>query len=181
MFFEFRTCKFELDYETYTRFLLQHHDQLGLPYSFALKLSFLSSPLIFGKAMLIVSEEPYEAVGAAGYVYGTGANDYEDRHIAQVEVAFLQQPYRRTLLFLRSLQHLLTMMKEGNPEVEQVQFWTSADDHEQERLFSKFKLLPGASASAGVNNMTFYTVPFNELEVYCGRLEAARGRRSARR
>lgn len=171
MYFEFRSCKLELDYETYVKFLLQHHDELNLPYSFAVKLSFISSPLIFGKAMLILNEEPYEIAGAAGFVYGTGTNQYEDRHVCQLEVAFLQQGYRRTSLFAQGLQALVNEMKAGNPDVEQVQFWTPLSNGELEKLFSKFSSLPGSTRSI-INGLAFYTVPFRELESYSARLYA---------
>ncbi|MFC4402536.1 hypothetical protein [Gracilibacillus xinjiangensis] len=163
---EFRTCQSEMDVEAYTKFMLQYHHELNLPYSFAVNLSFVSSPLLFGKAMVVRSDEPYEIVGAAGFVYGTGANDYEDQHICQIEVAFLRKQYRNSFLFLYGLNALLEEMKIGNPGVKQIQFWTSAGDKDLERLFSKFSALPGSTKSV-VNNLVLYTVLYHELEAYC--------------
>lgn len=174
--YEFRPCDLEMDYESYVKFVIKHHDELNLPYSFAIKLSFISSPLIFGKAMLIFSEEPYEIVGAAGFVYGTGANQYEDWEVCQVEVAFIQKAYRRTFVFARGLQALIDQMKAGNPNVEKVQFWASEGQGELERLFTKFSALPGSTKSI-VNNLALYTVSFHELEAYCLRFGAADGLR----
>jgi hypothetical protein len=158
----------EIDHKAYIRFLLQHHAELNLPYPFAMKLSFISSPLLFGKGMLIIDEEPYEIAAAAGFVYGTGANEYKDRHICQVEVAFIRSEYRRTSLFIHGLQALVDEMKAGNPDVKQVQFWTPAGQEELEKLFSKFGALPGSTKSL-VNGLLFYTVPFHELEAFCHR------------
>lgn len=168
--FLFRPCELEMNYKSYMEFLLQHHAELNLPYSFAMKLSFVGSPLIFGKAMLAYEEESYETVGAAGFVYGTGANEYEDRHVCQVEVAFIRTEYRRTSLFTLGLQSLIDLIKEGNPEVELVQFWAAADRTDTDKLFSRFGDLPGSTRSI-VNDMAFYTVPFRELEAYCRRFE----------
>ncbi|WP_409343597.1 hypothetical protein [Paenibacillus sp. MBLB4367] len=172
MFFEFRPCTLEMDYDAYIKFLLRHHDELNLPYKFAMKLSFLGSPLLLGKAVLAISEEPYEIVGAAGFVYGTGANDYEDTHICQVEVAFIRKEYRRTSLFIRGLRALLDEMKAGNPDVEKIQFWTSAsaDKEELGTLLSKISALPGSTKSI-VNRLSFYTISFHELESYCHRFK----------
>lgn len=166
--FQFRPCTVEMDHQAYIRFLLQHHAGLNLPYPFAMKLSFISSPLLFGKGMLLFDVEPYEIAAAAGFVYGTGANEYEDRHICQVEVAFIRSEYRRTSLFIRGLQALVDEMKVGNPDVRQVQFWASADQGESEKLLSKFAALPGSTKSL-VNGLSFYTVPFCELEDLCRR------------
>ncbi|MDF2714046.1 MAG: hypothetical protein K0R28_971 [Paenibacillus sp.] len=168
MFFQFRPCNMEMDHKAYIRFLLQHHDGLNLPYPFAMKLGFISSPLLFGKGLLVFDEEPYEIVAAAGFVYGTGAEEYKDRHICQVEVAFIREEYRRTSLFLRGLQRLVEEMKTGNPDVEQVQFWTPSGQDHLEKLLSKLTELPGSTRTI-VNDLAFYTVPFRELESYCHR------------
>ncbi len=165
MHFQFRPCELEMDHEAYMNFLLQHHNELQLPYSFALKLSFISSPLILGKALLIFNEEPYQIVGAAGFVYGTGANDYEDNHVCQVEIAFLQKDYQGTLLFIHGLLALIDLIKASNPDVQQIQFWASTDNKAIKRIFSKFSNWPGSTQSI-VNHMTLYSLSFHELVLY---------------
>ncbi|MFD0676483.1 MULTISPECIES: hypothetical protein [unclassified Paenibacillus] len=119
-----------------------------------------------------MNEEPYEIAGAAGFVYGTGANSFEDKHICQIEIAFIQKAYRRTSVFVRGLQALVAMIKEGNPEVELVQFWTSPDLQEMESLLAKFGALPGSTKSR-VNSLDCYKIPFHELEAFCRRFRAA--------
>jgi hypothetical protein len=171
MSFEFHPCKLEMDYEAYMKYLLQHHDELNLPYSFATKLSFIGGPLIFGKAMLVIHEETFEFVGAASFVYGTGANQYEDRHICQIEVAFIQKDCRRTSLFVQGMQAMVDLIKEDNPSVTQIQFWASADHEELNHLFAKFSALPGSTRSI-VNGLALYTVPFQQFETYCLRLSS---------
>lgn len=169
MSFVFRTSEFEMDHEAYMNFLLRHHDQLNLPYPFALKLSFASSPLFLGKAMLVIDEESYEMVGAAGFGHGTGPGEYEDRHICQVEVAYIVEGLRRTSLFAQGLRALLEAIRADNPDVRQVQFWISASDERLNRLFAKFLALPGASRSI-VNDLALIAVPFDELDAYANRL-----------
>ncbi|WP_310187793.1 hypothetical protein [Bacillus sp. 3255] len=160
-----RPCTTELDYEIYVKFLLRHYADLNMSYAFAVQLSFVSSPLMFGKAMLILSEEDYEVVGAAGFVYGTGLNGYEDRHICQVEVAYLRPEYRRSTLFVQGLVALLDMIKAGSPDVEKVQFWVEEGQSETERLFSKWSALPG-SEKLLVNGLVCHQLPFRQLEDY---------------
>lgn len=166
--FAFRIVEFEMDHEAYLDFLLRHHDELNLPYPFAVKLGFISSPLFLGKAMLAISEESYELVGAAGFGYGTGPGNYEDKHICQIEVAFIEREWRRTPLFAQGLRALADAVRADNPEVRQVQFWTAAAET-PDRLFAKFLALPGASRTI-VNGLALFTVPFQELERYCQRL-----------
>ncbi len=168
MFFLCRPCTTELDYESYVTFLLRHFGELNLPYAFAVKLGFVSSPLLYGRAMLILSEDDYDIVGAAGFVYGTGADGYEDRHICQVEVAFLRPEYRRTSLFVQAMLKLLSEVKAGSPEVEKVQFWVTEGLREEDRFFSKFQALPG-SERVVVNGLVCHRLQFRELENYCRR------------
>ena len=169
MGFEFRPCEFEMDYEAYMRFLLQHDSELNLPYAFGMKFSFIGSPLFLGKAMLVFAEEPYEVVGAAGFVYGTGAHGYEDREVCQVEVACIRPEYRSVTLFRDGLKALVDLIRASNPDVQRLQFWTKADHGRLDRLFAKFGALPGATRS-DVNDLTCYVVPFPALEQYCRRM-----------
>lgn len=166
----FRPCVFERDHKAYVKFLIQHYDQLQLPYSFAMLLSFISSPLMYGKAMIAVDKELDEIVGAAGFVYGTGIHDYADRHVCQLEVVFLLEAYRGTALFSRFLQAIAEMMKAGEPDVRFVQFWARAKQERQQRLFSKFLALPGATSQTMANGLTQYVAPFHPFEAYCLRL-----------
>lgn len=157
-----------MDHEAYMRFLLQHHDDLNLPYSFAMKLSFLASPLFNGDAMLILDEERNELAGAVGIVYGTGAGGYKDRHIGQIEIAYLLPEYRRTTLFLSGLRAMIGMIKFGEPSVEQLQFWIAADNDELRELFLRLSALPDSSMEL-VNGMAHYKVSLQSLEALCRR------------
>jgi hypothetical protein len=169
MSIHFRTCEFEMDSEAYIRFLIQHHEELQLPYAFAMKLSFISSPLFLGRAMLILNEEPYRVIGAAGFVYGTSANDYVDRHICQIETTFLEPSYRHPRLFVRALFALLKLMQSGDPEVETVQFWAPSKAGSLSKLLGKFTSLPGAEQSEN-ENLTFYKLPYPELLAFTQRI-----------
>jgi hypothetical protein len=169
MSIQFRKCDLEMDYEAYLRFLLRHHTELNLPYPFAVKLSFIGSPLLMGKALLAIDEDPYEIVAAIGFNYGTGAGGYEDRHICQIEVAFIAAAYRRTSLFRQGLRALLDTLRSDNPSVRQIQFWLSAEQEAGEPLFAKLARLPGAERSVD-NKLVFCSIPFRELERYTRRI-----------
>ncbi|WP_156926656.1 hypothetical protein [Cohnella panacarvi] len=157
-----------MDHEAYMRFLLQHHDDLNLPYSFAMKLSFLASPLFNGDAMLIFDEERNELAGAVGIVYGTGAGRYEDRHICQIEIAYLLPEYRRTTLFLSGLRALIGLIKFGEPTVEQLQFWVAADNDALRERLSRLPALPDSSMEIA-EGMAHYKVSLQSLVALCRR------------
>ncbi|OXS57287.1 hypothetical protein B1A99_17515 [Cohnella sp. CIP 111063] len=161
----FRVCRFDMDHEAYIKFVLDNHRDLNLPYPFHIKLSFAGSPLLMGKAMLVIDEESYELVGAAGFVFGTGANDHQDRDVCQAELAFLLPQHRGTPLFVRALQALLDVAREANPDVEWFQFWVPGDRTELIKLCSKLASLPGASLQAA-NGTSLVRIPFEELAAY---------------
>ncbi len=169
----FRPCFFEMDFKAYTRFLIERHHELQLPYSFPMKLSFISSPLMYGKAMLVFDQDDYVPVGAAGFVFGTGADGYENREVVQLEVLYVEKSCRRGRMLFRFLQALVDMMKTEEPNVRRVQFWAVAREPELIRLFSKFLELPGSASHTAENGLTLYQAEFSELEAYCRRYPIA--------
>ncbi|MBB6635259.1 hypothetical protein [Cohnella thailandensis] len=159
----YRRCDKEPDHAAYTKFLIRHQNELNLPYSFPVKLSFIAAPLLYGQALLILEEESYEIAGAAGFVLGTGANEYEDTNVCQIEVAFLREGYRSSTLFARALRVLLESIRVMNPAVETVQFWAPADLDSAKRLYTRWRGLPGSSVRIE-GSLALYSVSFEELD-----------------
>ncbi|MCI3918857.1 hypothetical protein MO973_01250 [Paenibacillus sp. TRM 82003] len=162
-----------MDFKAYTHYLIERHSDLQLPYSFPMKLSFISSPLMYGKAMLVVDEDEYVPVGAAGFVFGTGADGYVNREVIQLEVLYVEKEYRRGRLLLRFLQALVDNMKAEEPNVRHVQFWAAAREPEQIRLFAKILALPGSRSHTAENGLTLYQADYSELEAYFRRFSSA--------
>jgi hypothetical protein len=169
----FRNCFYEMDHKAYMNYLLERHDELGLPYSFAMKLSFISSPLIYGKAILAVEQEQNEFIGAIGYVFGTGEDEYRDRQVAQLEVAYLEKPYRGSTLFARLLRATVDSIRQAEPSVNRLQFWAAPREASFKRLVAKLMTLPGSASVTAENGLTLYQVDFRELETYCDRWRQA--------
>jgi len=165
MSLHFFVCEYSSTFDNYLKFLLEHHSELNLPYDFAMKLSFISSPIVFGKVIVCVDEEEHSLEGVLGYVYGTGANDYQDQDVCQIEVAFCKSSLRSTPLFLRGLKYFTAFVSEDNKEVKQVQFWASAEDQRLRRLFSKID----AMQRTEVGQLDFYQVSLDALKSYCDR------------
>lgn len=167
-----RPVEFEMDHDTYLKILIRHQEDLGLPYDFPIKLSFLASPLAYGKALLAFDEDDFEVVGAAGFVYGTGADEFQDRSRCQVEIAFLRKDVRSGTSFVRGLRALLDLMRGGTEgaEVRDVQFWLTGEQS-RTRLFAKLLALPGAEATP-IDGMLRCVVPYGSLYAYARRFEA---------
>jgi len=165
MSFDYRSFFFEMDHEAYMRFLLEHDSELNLPYAYGMKLSFISSPLALGQGMLVLDEGTGETIGAVGFVYGTGAHEYEDREVCQIEVVYARPEYRSGALVRGGLRALVELIRSGNPDVKTVQFWVPAGDESLRRLFAKLAALPGSTQSR-VNDLDLYKLSYSELASY---------------
>jgi len=130
-------CSSEMYQQTYLSFLLEHYDRLGLPYSYPVALSFLSSPILMDREAFLCFNDEDEVIGAFSYIYGTGENQYEDKHVIQVQVVFILEKYRVTRLFLQAIQFLIEHITDLEEDVRELRFWTPANDRLR-RLFSKF-------------------------------------------
>ncbi|MFD2334393.1 hypothetical protein ACFSR7_34560 [Cohnella sp. GCM10020058] len=173
----FRRCELEMDHASYLRYLISSHASLHLPYSFATKLSFLASPLVLGRAMLIHCEDTYENVGAFGFAYGTGPGEYEDRENCQLEVFYMEAKRRTPDVLLAAASQLVDDIREGYAEVRYIQFWVpSSSDTREGWLLRRIASLPEASRT--VNGMlALYKLPLDELERWVRGLASRRANR----
>lgn len=144
---DFARCATFMYEHKYIDFLLEHYEQLKLPYNFAASLGFLSSPLLLDGEMFLGLDEDGEAVAAFGYIYGTGELDYADRHVIQLQTAYCVERLRCTRLFVRGLQFLLQHVEIFAPEVGEIRFWVG-DDRYMSRLAAKFARLHAAHDTA---------------------------------
>ena len=139
MSYYFARCSTVMHEQKYVEFLLEHYQDLNLPYSFPISLSFIASPLLMedekGECFLCFSDQ-HEVIGALGYIYGTGENQYQDTHLIQIQIVYFREEYRKTTLFLHTLQFLIQYIAQLDREVKEFRFWTPANDDLQ-RLFTK--------------------------------------------
>lgn len=137
MSYYFVRCSTVMHEQQYVEFLLEHYQDLNLPYSFPVSLSFIASPLFTaeGGCFLCFNEEN-EVIGALGYIHGTGENQYEDTDIIQIQIIYFLEEHRKTTLFLQTLQFLIQHIVQSGKEVKEFRFWTPAND-KLHRLLSK--------------------------------------------
>ncbi|MGI2297413.1 hypothetical protein [Paenibacillus sp. GXUN7292] len=162
-------ARFEKNHDAYLRFLLQHHDKLGLPYPFGMKLSLISSPLILGQVLLVFEEDPYELVGAFGIVHGTSEQEYADPQICQIEVCYLAAASRKTRLFSKCLSSLIDLIQNKHPDTTTLSFWISQEQYENDRLIAKCRNWSGATERFG-NGVVQIRLPFDSVSSYISRL-----------
>src|SRR5690606_21802189 len=97
-------------WEEYLLFLMRHYEELGLPYDFEMTLSFIGNPMWEGNALIAREQMTETVLGAIGFVFGTGADQFEDKDICQVEIVYIDKVWRRSPLFLRMLSSFATYL-----------------------------------------------------------------------
>lgn len=136
MSYYFSICATEMYQQKYMELLLEHYDQLRLPYSFPVALSYIASPIFMRHESFLCFNDEDEVIGAFGCIFGTGENEYEDTDIIQIQVVYFTEPYRGTLLFARALTFFTEYLKQLDSEVTELRFWAPADD-DLRKLFAK--------------------------------------------
>ncbi|QCT03704.1 hypothetical protein E6C60_2993 [Paenibacillus algicola] len=160
----FTVCCTERSQHHYIDFLLSRYEDLNLKYSFSAALGYLASPLLMaGTAMLCYDEED-QICGAFSYIHGTGEHDYQDRHMIQIQAAYLDKAYRVSRWFVEGLRFLAEHLHDQEEEVTDIQFWAPGDARSQ-RLFSKFAV-PLKVEGAPSGDMEGYRVTVEELFDY---------------
>ncbi|MGO4344507.1 hypothetical protein AB4Z45_03305 [Paenibacillus sp. MCAF9] len=127
MCYYFQVCSTESYQDKYLVFLLEHYKELKLPYSYPISLSFLASSVLMKKEAFLCFNEEDEIIGAFGYICGTAENQYEDTHVAQIQIVFIVDEYRRSRLFLESLQFLTQYIAQLSEPIIDFRFWVPVD------------------------------------------------------
>ncbi|QJD85616.1 hypothetical protein [Cohnella herbarum] len=123
MSYYFQVCSSESYQQKYLIFLLEHYNELNLPYSFPVSLSFLASPVLLTKEAFLCFNNEDEVVGAFSYICGTAENQYTDTHVVQIQIIFFVEKYRRSRLFLESLQFLVQYISQLPESIVELRFW----------------------------------------------------------
>jgi len=123
MSYYFQVCSSESYQDKYMIFLLEHYNELNLPYPFSISLSFLASSVLMQKEAILCFNDEDEVVGAIGYICGTAENQYKDTHVAQIQIVFFVETYRRSRLFLESLQFLVQYISQLPEPIVELRFW----------------------------------------------------------
>ncbi|WP_227793321.1 hypothetical protein [Paenibacillus guangzhouensis] len=123
MSYYFQVCSSESYQDKYMIFLLEHYNELNLPYPFSISLSFLASSVLMQKEAILCFNDEDEVVGAIGYICGTSENQYKDTHVAQIQIVFFVETYRQSRLFLESLQFLVQYISQLPEPIVELRFW----------------------------------------------------------
>ncbi|RJX37235.1 hypothetical protein D3P09_23025 [Paenibacillus pinisoli] len=160
----FSVCATEVYHAKYLDFMLRHYDDLHMPYPFVVSFGMISSPTLLGREAIVCLNEENEAVGALGYIHGTGEKQYEDEHVVQIQAIYLDRHYRVTRLFLQMLQFLLHHLRHQPVPVTEIVFWTGQTPSIQ-RIAAKLAILESETETE-FGKLSAYRTKLTDLEAY---------------
>lgn len=166
----FSVCATEFYQAKYLDYMLEHYDDLNLPYPFIVSFGFIASSVLIGRETILCLNDENEVVGALSYIHGTGERQYEDEHIVQIQAVYLDKDYRATRLFLYGLQFLLHHLRHQSHDVTEIVFWTGQDPY-MKRLAAKLARLESETDSE-FGRLSAYRVELTELESYSRKFRA---------
>lgn len=170
----FSVCRTTRYQHHYIDFLLARYNDLNLKYPFPVSLSYMASPLLMDGAAILCFDDKDEICGACGYIHGTGEKDYEDRHIIQIQVAYLAESCRSTRWFFEGLRFLAEHLSDQEEEIQEILFWVPGDSPNR-RLYSKFAELTSTVEQPG-SSLAGYRVHIAQLQDYLSSLTPFRER-----
>lgn len=125
-------------WDEYFLLLMRRYADLGLPYDFGMTLSFIGNPIVSGNALIALAPGGGQAVGALGFVFGTGADEFTDETVCQIEIVYVEPPWRHTGVLAELLLKFSEYIRQHHPAAEHIQFWAPADRPDLHRMFAKF-------------------------------------------
>ncbi|USG63292.1 hypothetical protein NDK47_13945 [Brevibacillus ruminantium] len=167
MSYYFALCSSEMYQQKYLEFLLEHYHELHLPYAFPETFSYLASPVLMGKGCFLCFNDEYEVIGAFGFIFGTGEHEYTDTDIVQIQAVFILKHYRKSYLFLHSLQFFIQYLAQQRGEVREIRFWSPADEPLR-RLFDKLAQRV-ASVQMEFGTLDEYRASFEAWQAYAAK------------
>src|SRR5690554_3118982 len=104
-------------WDEYFLLLMRRYEDLGLPYPFDMTFSFIGNPIVSGNALIVQTEDSGDTIGAIGFVFGTGEDQYTDDSVCQVEALYIEPRWRRKVTAMMLLE-FIACLYQGQHQVE---------------------------------------------------------------
>jgi hypothetical protein len=151
--------------QRYVEFVLDAYERLNLPYPFTASLAYMVSPVLMREDIFLAFDEDHQVVGCLSYIRGTAEYDYSNREVVQLQVLFIEPPYRCSTMLLSFMQMLVQCLNYRGESVTELQFWSKADHYIRNLIARRFVHSPEIKYTAH-GSMEFYTIPFQFLASY---------------
>jgi len=151
--------------QRYIEYVLDRYIQLNMPYPFTVSFNYLASPVLMDEEIFLALDDEHQIVGCLSFIRGTAEHNYENREVIQLQVFYIDPPYRSTKLFLELLQLMVQCLQYLEEPVKELQFWTKEDSIIRS-LVTKRLAIEAQQHQSVYGSLVSYVIPYEMLEKY---------------
>lgn len=171
---QFKACDGETDIEKLIFYALDHRRDIHPGFGVKYMLRTINAQLRHGR-IYVATDPQGEWVGVFGFINGTPSQRFMNNDTVRVEMAYLRDDYRGTRAFVRGLQYLIGEIGRLCGDINEFQFYVSAEHRHLIPMFAKFADL-SLTHSTDYGEEHLFTAPFGRVADYARRFLP--GRRS---
>lgn len=160
----FKRCVTDDDLAQVSLFFMENRRDMHASYSAIFSITTLYTYMTHGQ-LVQVTDANQQIIGAAAFYHGTPEHDFEDKHVAFIEMAIADRAHRGTRLFLNGLQGLVDEIAANYPDVSEIRFAALSDNVYLCNLYAKFADMSCEEDSVLGKQMKF-CVKINNLKAF---------------
>lgn len=157
-----KSCASDDDFAKVSLFALKHKREMH-PSFFTLDMVASLLTYMMQGHLLFTEDESGKVTGISAYYHGTPEEEFQNRHIAMLDMAIIDPAYRRSRIFAKGLQFMVGQIAANHPEVEELHFKSLADNVYLRSMYSKIAEEAGTHDGA-VGKETFFCVKLHQLK-----------------
>lgn len=157
-----KSCVSDDDYAKVSLFALKHKHEMH-PSFFTLDMVASLVTYMMQGHLLFTENESGKVTGISAYYHGTPEEQFQNRHVAMLDMAIIDRTYRGSRIFAKGLQFMIGQISVNHPEVEELHFKTLADHVYLRNMYSKIAAETGTRDGA-VGKETFFCVKLHRLK-----------------
>jgi hypothetical protein len=157
-----KSCTSDDDYAKVSLFALEHKREMH-PSFFTLDMVASLLTYMMEGHLLFTENESGKVTGISAYYHGTPEEEFQNRHIAILDMAIIDRTYRGSRIFAKGLRYMVEQIAANHPEVEELHFRTLADNVYLRNMYSKIAEETG-TRDGDVGKETFFCVKLHRLK-----------------
>lgn len=157
-----KSCVSDEDFAKVSLFALEHKREMH-PSFFTLDMvSSLVTYMMQGH-LLFTEDESGKVTGISAYYHGTPEEEFQNRHVAMLDMAIIEKTRRGSRIFAKGLRFMVEQIAANHPEVDELHLKTLADNVYLRSMYSKIAKETGTYDGA-VGKETFFCVKLHRLK-----------------
>lgn len=131
-----KSCESDDDYAKVSLFALKHKREMH-PSFFTLDMVTLLITYMTQGHLQYTEDETGRVTGISAYYHGTPEEEFQNRHVALLDMAIIDRTHRGSRIFAKGLRHMVEQIADKHPEVEELHFKTLSENAYLRNMYSK--------------------------------------------